>query len=341
MPKICKNLLRFGRSSRTAFFSYSILILFAVVAVFAPSVQAGTYVRIETVLGDIDVELFDNITPLTVANFLNYVDNTDYDNSYIHRSIPGFMVQGGRFNFVSGEIGNVPKYSPVVNEFNLSNKFGTIAMAKLPSKPNSATNEWFINLADNSDNLDNQNGGFTVFGRVVGDGMEVVGKIAAVDIWNIGGVYATLPLIDYPGGPPTEEYFVLMTRISRIHRPISLFDLAEHWLDSGCDDSARDETDWCDGTDLSKEGWVNFTDFALFADTWLMENSIPNEANFNFDDEVNMIDFAIFSAAWDGVDGQTALEERVKYNGACDLHSDGVIDEQDLIVFAEHWLDGG
>ena len=338
MPKVFKNPLRSGRSSQAAFFAYSIRILFAAAVILAPSVQAGTYVRMQTVLGDIDVELFDNITPLTVANFLNYVDNADYDNSFIHRSLPGFIIQGGGFNFISDTFDEVHRNPPVVNEFNLSNKFGTIAMAKLGGEPDSATNQWFFNLVDNSANLDEQNGGFTVFGRVIGDGMEVVGAIAALQVWDgslIHWVFTDLPLIDYIGGYVTDEHLVMVPRISRIHRPVSLIDLAEHWLDSGCDDSARDETDWCGGTDLSKDGWVNINDFALFAMTWADENPGPYEGNFNFEDGVNMVDFAIFAAAWEAVSGQ------MRYNGACDLHYDGLIDEQDLVVFAEHWLDSG
>ena len=92
-------------------------------------------------------------------------------------------------------------------------------MAKLQDDPNSATNEWFINLADNSTNLDGQNGGFTVFGEVVGDGMQVADAIAAVPVWNAGSTFSDLPLIDFPGGEGvliTEEHLVL-TSISVVN----------------------------------------------------------------------------------------------------------------------------
>ena len=130
--------------------------------------------------GITDVLLFDQAgegAPETVANFINYVEDDDYANSIIHRSVPGFIVQGGGFavapelNFEPNldAIEPIPADDPVVNEFSpsRSNTRGTIAMAKLGIDPNSATNQWFFNLNDNSENLDNQNEGFTVFGEVL------------------------------------------------------------------------------------------------------------------------------------------------------------------------------
>lgn len=147
-------------------------------------------VKLQTSLGTIDIELLDTEAPLTVANFLSYVNSGAYNNSIIHRSIPNFIIQGGGFTNV---LGAIPANAPVVNEFSAtrSNLRGTIAMAKVDGNPNSATNGWFINLSDNSANLDNQNGGFTVFGRVVGNGMQVADAIAALPV----GVYPNFPLL--------------------------------------------------------------------------------------------------------------------------------------------------
>jgi len=162
------------------------------------------------------VELFDQsgehrlrTTPATVTNFLSYVDAGSYQNTFIHRSVPGFVVQGGGFTVTNGQpgivIGNVTQRNPVVNEPKpvgataANNVRGTIAMAKLGSDPNSATNQWFFNLADNSANLDAQNGGFTVFGRVLGSGMAAVDEIAKVPRFGYASPFDTVPLRNVPG----------------------------------------------------------------------------------------------------------------------------------------------
>ena len=171
----------------------------------------ATTVIMETSLGSFEVELFDEVAPNTVANFLKYVGDGDYQNSFIHRSVPGFVIQGGGYihrgtaNTFLNNLGIVPTDAPVVNEFHRSNTRGTIAMAKIGGDPNSATSQWFINLADNSASLDSDNGGYTVFGVVSGNGMSVVDEIASQVVWNAGnplnGVFLyELPLINFPGG---------------------------------------------------------------------------------------------------------------------------------------------
>lgn len=179
--------------------------------------DASAAVRLTTVLGTIDIALFGEQKPITVANFLNYVDQVRYfkidptngqlASNFIHRSVPGFVIQGG------GYLGTVDPAHPanaqptavlhlpaIQNEPGISNRRGTIAMAKLAGNPNSATSEWFINLADNGGppvNLDTQNGGFTVFGRIANNGMTVVDAIAAVPIYNAGAPFDSLPLRNY------------------------------------------------------------------------------------------------------------------------------------------------
>ncbi|MGK7954864.1 MAG: peptidylprolyl isomerase [Crocosphaera sp.] len=153
--------------------------------------------------GIINVLLFDQAgegAPLTVDNFLNYVDDNDYVNSIIHRSVPGFVIQGGGFTVDNLTLGLVPNDPPIQNEFSSdrSNLPGTIAMAKLGGDPDSATNQWFFNLADNSTNLDNQNGGFTVFGEVLSNNdLAVIDAIAGVPIFNgtvLNPAFDNLPL---------------------------------------------------------------------------------------------------------------------------------------------------
>ncbi|MFN9176466.1 MAG: peptidylprolyl isomerase [Synechocystis sp.] len=150
--------------------------------------------------GVINVVLFDQINqgaPLTVQNFQNYVNSNSYTNSFIHRSIPNFIVQGGGYTYNNGTLTTIPSNAPVQNEYSAvrSNTRGTIAMAKLGNDPNSATNQWFFNLADNSANLNNQNGGFTVFGQAqTASDLATIDAIAAVQVYNAGGPFTNLPL---------------------------------------------------------------------------------------------------------------------------------------------------
>ncbi|HWE97242.1 MAG TPA: peptidylprolyl isomerase [Tepidisphaeraceae bacterium] len=156
-----------------------------------------------TTLGQIPVALTPSTTPFTVANFLNYVNSGAYNNSIFHRSVPGFIIQGGGYTYTSAATGLVaiPANPPVINEFGASNVRGTIAMAKLGTDPNSATSQFFFNEADNASNLDSQNGGFTVFGNVVGAaGLAVMDALAAVPVPTPGPLsspFDAIPLNHY------------------------------------------------------------------------------------------------------------------------------------------------
>jgi peptidyl-prolyl cis-trans isomerase A (cyclophilin A) len=197
----------------------------SVCAGFAPT-AAATVVRFNSVMGTINVRLYDSATPLTTANFLNYATGGDWIDTFIHRSVPGFVVQGGGFRYPSDAIGvqSVPQDPPVMNEPGISNLRGTIAMAKLGGDPNSATNQWFFNLADNSANLDNQNGGFTAFGRVVGNGMTVVDAIAALPRVNAGSPFDTLPVRNWSGGNIMKQHLVTFSSITPLNVPAGDYD---------------------------------------------------------------------------------------------------------------------
>jgi cyclophilin family peptidyl-prolyl cis-trans isomerase len=178
------------------------LLAVLVIGLACGSLQAGTIVRMSTTLGDITIKLADEVAPGTVSNFLNYVNDKDYEGTLIHRSVPGFIIQGG--GFLADPPGQpIDTDLPIANEFRLPNIAGTIAMAKLGGDPDSATNQFFFNLADNRPNLDFQNGGFTVFGHVVA-GINVVNQIAGLPIKNYvptndpnypNGVFSSVPII--------------------------------------------------------------------------------------------------------------------------------------------------
>ena len=181
----------------------------------------ATIVRLSTSLGDIDINLYDELTPITVENFLSYVNNQSYENSYIHRSVTGFIIQGGGYTYTA-ETGEqeINSAASITNEPYFSNIRGTIAMAKLSDNPNSATNQWFLNLSDNAANLDNQNGGFTVFGQVMLDDMDVADDIASL------GKLDSLPLRNYTqedldnGVEITDQHLVMITSVTIVDNNI-------------------------------------------------------------------------------------------------------------------------
>ncbi len=172
--------------------------------------------------GVIPVLLTPGTTPLTVANFLNYVNRGDYNNTIVHRSVPGFIFQAGGYQLQTNPNQIVPISAdpPVANEFSASNVRGTIAMAKLGNDPNSATDEFFFNESDdNAANLDNQNGGFTVFGNVIGtQGLVVMDAIANVPVPSTPPFSSPLdemPLVNYVSGNAVHaDNFITFTSIT-------------------------------------------------------------------------------------------------------------------------------
>jgi cyclophilin family peptidyl-prolyl cis-trans isomerase len=144
-------------------------------------------VLMETSKGNITIELYPDKAPITVGNFLSYVDSKFYDGTIFHRVIPGFMIQGGGF-----QKGMVEKLvlPPIKNEAGngLSNSKGTIAMART-NVVDSATAQFFINVADNTflDHRDNtqQGYGYCVFGKVT-EGMSAVDAIKAGPTHTVG-----------------------------------------------------------------------------------------------------------------------------------------------------------
>lgn len=143
--------------------------------------SASPEVQFETSLGNIRLKLNAARAPITVKNFLTYVKEGHYDGVIFHRVIPGFMIQGGGFDANMKERST---RAPIKNEHDngLTNRRGTISMART-SDPNSATAQFFINVANNAA-LD-QGDGYAVFGEVT-EGMDVVDKIVAAPTTSVG-----------------------------------------------------------------------------------------------------------------------------------------------------------
>jgi len=171
----------------------SFVILSAAAA--SPAAAANPQVEVKTNVGSIRLELYPSKAPKTVANFLQYVREGHYDGTIFHRVIDGFMIQGGGFD---RSYAQKPTRAPIPNEAQagveagLKNEAGTIAMART-ANPNSATAQFFINLADNaflnwSDPRGDGNG-YAVFGKVV-SGFDVVTKIAKTPTGR-GGPFAS------------------------------------------------------------------------------------------------------------------------------------------------------
>jgi len=168
----------------------------------------------------LDMALFSNRTPATRQNFLKYATDGDYVDSVIHRSIPGFVIQGGGFTFNGTGFTPVPMDPPVVNEFGISNTLGTISMAKVAGDPDSATSQWFVSLGENSDILDPQNGGFTVFGRMTRSTLgnaQIFGDPEIFPVYdysgNFGGAFSELPVL------PPDYALILFTGVSLVPLP--------------------------------------------------------------------------------------------------------------------------
>ncbi len=207
----------------------------------------NTVVRMLTNYGAVDIELYDTTNPITVANFLSYIKSGDWEETFFHRltkvATSGIgVLQGGGFRFQDG-VGktNVTQKSAIVNEFVRSNTERTISMAKLGGNPNSATSQWFINTTNNL-NLDPpNNGGFTVFGKII-QGWNVIQTIAALTPTNINAALGENPIFgafnetpvaaNYnPTTGPTESTLVYLNDIEIIKAfgPTQFFSQAAYY----------------------------------------------------------------------------------------------------------------
>jgi len=168
---------------------------------FTISGVSGDIMRFDTTFGRFDVEMLAEAAPNHVVNFQGYASRGDYDNTMIHRmnNLGGdvtAVVQGGGFT-AEVPAQDIPTVGTVNLEYNVANARGTLAAARAADL-NSANSQWYFNTVDNSETLGpDNNSGFTVFGRVMGNGMEVVDEMAAVPTYRFNAPFGEIPLVDY------------------------------------------------------------------------------------------------------------------------------------------------
>lgn len=347
----------------------NVFILGVILALFSCAVFADPYnprVEFETNLGRIVIELYADVSPYTVANFMNYVLWDFYDDTIIHRKVntpadgnsPAFsIVQGG--GFVYDEPNDAiyykpPYWNPIQNQSDngLSNVRGTIAMART-AEPHSATSQFFINQIDNVF-LDYQsifNVGYCVFGEVV-YGMDVIDKIAEMSN-HLPETYCTdyndvndCPFTTVPN--PSNYPVVVVEKASMVgcrnaHCADNYYDgivnfsdflaLAENWL------STCTVPDFCLNTDFSHNGIVNEEDFMIFVNNWLYETGEdPLSSDMTYDLSIDFSDFTVISEYWGRDDCWGFGEQDNNFCNGADINRDGFVNYDDVMLFAQNWL---
>ena len=303
-------------------------------------------VIMETNLGDVIIELYIDDAPITVENFLSYVNADFYDGSVIHRvdnNQDFSIIQGGMWAYYAeeGYVYELAAGGMIVNESDngLSNLRGTIAMART-SAPHSASSQFFVNQVDNIlfDRANYPDGyGYCVFGDVI-RGMSVVDVIANMETIVIldeyGDPIASLTQFPYP--PVVEIYRAQLWPDSSDNTNdgrINLADFAKlssQWLSEPCNKS----NGYCDGADLDYSGAVGAPDVAVFAENWLVRiGAEPSASNFDGDTKVELDDLAVIMANWLAV----GCDMENGYCDGADLNHSGNVDMSDFSLFSANW----
>lgn len=287
-------------------------------------------VVIGTSLGDMAFELYEDLAPITVENFLHYVNTDFYDSTVIHRvdNNPDYsIIQGGKYYIENYQVfAKNPDRGPIINESSngLSNLRGTIAMART-SDPNSATCEFFVNHRDNVlfDKANYPDGyGYCVFGKLI-LGTDTLDAIASSDTNNIGG-----PLTQFPI-PPVYVYGAYVA-------PDGFWLKADLNYDGSVDEQDLDQIceNWLSTvqlSDLQVSGAIDFQEFAQIAARWRW-TSVWNRfsrADIDNSGRIDFLDFAILAQDWD----KTGSELRG------DLNLDGTVNYLDLTYLSQDWLE--
>jgi cyclophilin family peptidyl-prolyl cis-trans isomerase len=195
----------------------------------------NSLVRFQTTAGNIDVTLLDRNAPRTVANFFQYLLSGAYNDTIFHRLETQFVLQGGGFSFnpATSSLVPVPAGPPILNEFGLPNKYATLAMAKVPTGPDTATSQFFFNLSDNNSAiLDGQNGGFTVFGFIANDeGLQTLSRLTATPTHDFSNGDTNSPFADVPLNGFTGSQFPQDTTLANYVRIVGMQVLRrDEWL---------------------------------------------------------------------------------------------------------------
>ncbi len=270
----------------------------ATVLLLANITTAATIVRFDTVLGSFDIQLYDDVMPVTVNNFLSYADADRYDGTVVHRNSDtqgrDFVIQGGGFTLIDPDPPNPAStitFENVVDPSNPdspindepgggvagpSNLRGTIAMAK--SGPNTVTSQWFINQGDNSflDDPNRGDGGFSAFGTVLGDGMTVVDAIGDLPLPNdfgftIGSPFNDLPLRDFTGSAINDV---------RVANTVTINSIAQFVVIPG---------------DFNLDGSVDDADLAIFkSGNGITSGAFVDDGDADMDGDVDGADFLLW-----------------------------------------------